>query len=105
MKLKEQKNLKVIMKLRDDLDENERIEAVNYVNKWKEKFDIECLDNETYCKIGNNLTYNDDFGSVTFFYSMMRRVKKYYSKKSPSGAYSRIRTYIQSPPTSKSWDF
>ncbi len=76
----EQKNLKVIMKLRDDLDENERIEAVNYVNKWKEKFDIENLDDETYCKAGNNLKYNDDFGSVSFFYAILGEKKKYFSK-------------------------
>ncbi len=80
MELKEQKNLKVIMKLRDDLDENEIIEATNYINKWSTKFNIENLDDETYCKAGNNPKYNDDFGSVVFFYGKMKRMKKFFSK-------------------------
>ncbi len=76
----EQKNLKVILELRNDLSKTEKEEVIAYIEEWKEKFNIEQLDEKTYCKKGNNKSYSDDFGSVTFFYSMMKRIKSSFTE-------------------------
>ncbi len=76
----EQKNLKVILELKDNLNEKQKQEAIEYIEKWKNKFDIEKVDSITYCKKGNNLKYEDDFGSVTFFYGLLIRKKEYLKK-------------------------
>ena len=43
----EQKNLKVIMQLKNSLSEVERKEALEYILKWQEKFEIEKIDEDT----------------------------------------------------------
>ncbi len=76
----DQKNLKVILELRDDLEEKEREEAIAYIETWKNKFRIEKIDDVTYCRKGNNKNYGDDFGDVTFFYGLLRKRKQYFNK-------------------------
>lgn len=78
--MKEQKNLKVILELDDNLEEQKKEEAIAYIEKWKNKFSIEQLDDETFCRKGNNEHYGDDFGDVTFFYGILGKRKKYFKK-------------------------
>lgn len=78
--MKEQKNLKVILELKDNLEEQKKEEAIAYIEKWKNKFSIEQLDDETFCRKGNNEHYGDDFGDVTFFFYQMEDVKEYFKK-------------------------
>ncbi|PID82265.1 MAG: hypothetical protein CSB16_02085 [Clostridiales bacterium] len=75
-----QKNLKVVLELRDDLEEKEREEVIAYIEKWKNKFRIEKIDDVTYCRKGDNKNYGDDFGDVTFFFHQMGDVKQYFKK-------------------------
>ncbi len=67
----ERKNLKVILELKDSLSDNERKDALEYIGKWKAKFDIENLDENTLCKKGDNQKYSDDFGAVSIFYALL----------------------------------
>ncbi len=76
----EQKNLKVIFELKDDLNEQDKKEAIEYIEKWKEKFNIEQLDENTYCRKGDNKNYSDDFGDVTFFFFQLEDIKDNFKK-------------------------
>lgn len=72
-------NYKVVAELREDLSEEERERALKLIEKWQKKFEVAKIDDTTYCKAGT-VTGLDDFGPVTFFYSMMKRFKQYFSK-------------------------
>lgn len=72
-------NYKVVAELREDLSPQEREKALELIEKWQNKFEVVKIDDMTYCKAGC-VTGLDDFGPVTFFYSMMKRFKQYFSK-------------------------
>ncbi len=76
----EQKNFKVIFELRDDLEEKEKKEAIEYIEKWKNKFNIEQLDENTYCRKGDNKNYSDDFGDISGFYVVLSQKKEIFKK-------------------------
>lgn len=72
-------NFKVIARIREDLNPQEKQYINDYLNEWKEKFEVKKIDDETYCKDGIIEGYND-FGPVAFFYCIMEDEKKYFSK-------------------------
>lgn len=72
-------NFKVIASLRKDLKDEEIEYITDYMNHWMDKFEIEQIDNITYCKKGK-ITGQDDFGNVAFFYAKLNREKKYFEK-------------------------
>ncbi len=78
--LMEQKNIKVILELKDNLSENEKELALSYIEKWKTKFKIEKVDEKTYCKKGDNKKYSDDAGDVGFFYAMLGQKKELFKQ-------------------------
>ena len=72
-------NFKVVAVLRDDLTPAQRLTAERQLCALQRKFQIEKIDDETYCK-GGPVTDNDDFGPVTFFYCKLKRMKEYFCK-------------------------
>ena len=72
-------NFKVVAVLRDDLTPAQRLTAERQLCTLQRKFQIEKIDDETYCK-GGPVTDNDDFGPVTFFYCKLKRIKEYFCK-------------------------
>ena len=67
------RNFKVVAVLRDDLTPAQRLTAERQLCALQRKFQIEKIDDETYCK-GGPVTDNDDFGPVTFFYCKLKRM-------------------------------
>ena len=72
-------NFKVILELRDDLNDEDKQAGRELLAKWQKAYNIIEVEKNTYCKEGNNERCSD-FGGVTFFYLALKKYKKYFKK-------------------------
>lgn len=72
-------NYTVSAKLRQDLTPEQRAAAIAKIEDLQRKFSIIRIDEETYCKAGSH-EQQSDFGAVTFFFCVLKRMKEVFEK-------------------------
>lgn len=72
-----QYNYKVVAKLKNDLPDDEKKNAIDQIQDLQEKLKIVKIDEVTYCKQAPIQQY-DDFGAVTLFFCALEDIKEYF---------------------------
>lgn len=71
------KNYEIELELRDNLNECESTEILDYMKTWSEKFGVNSEDGRIYFK-KNPVDQGDEFGSVSFFYALLLDKKEFF---------------------------